>query len=635
MKKWLGLFMPYRETLLACVAMLGSIVVLAGLQYVALDQRFRHELQTQARIVAQNTGAALLFDAPADAQEVLSALGASPAVMGAQLLRADGSGFSYYERPARPRGLLSRWAGIETVQAPVSVAGRDIGTLVVHAERETIGLDTAKFLAGGLGISAIALGLSFVASRRLRERVRAAQERTRYLALHDALTGLPNRTSFQEALETAVVRAKAGQAQYGLMFVDIDNFKQINDTSGHTGGDRVLCEVARRLRALLRPGDIVARLGGDEFAVLVESDGDASEAAARVARDITQQVPRRIEFEGEHLRVSVSVGVALVPHDARNAGDAMQCADAAMYQAKREGKDAFRFFSAELGAEIRRRAALEADLRSGIESGQFLLHYQPVFDGRGRLAGTEALMRWAHPQRGMVSPAEFIPLAESSGLIVELGLAGLRRVARDIEAWEAAGLQPPPVALNLASAQFRRESHRRRFLATLDELGLVPQRVEFELTETAVFEDTGGRDSILEALRERGYALAIDDFGTGYSSLSYLRRLRCRKLKIDKSFVRDICTSRVAALLVRSIIDVAHALHMRVVAEGVETGAEREKLLSLGCDLLQGYLLARPMPPEAMATLLEQLAPPTRGEIGTEAGDAAKEPPAELTTPAA
>ncbi|HWP20629.1 MAG TPA: EAL domain-containing protein [Burkholderiaceae bacterium] len=635
MKKWLGLFMPYRETLLACVAMLGSIVVLAGLQYVALDQRFRHELQTQARIVAQNTGAALLFDAPADAQEVLSALGASPAVMGAQLLRADGSGFSYYERPARPRGLLSRWAGIETVQAPVSVAGRDIGTLVVHAERETIGLDTAKFLAGGLGISAIALGLSFVASRRLRERVRAAQERTRYLALHDALTGLPNRTSFQEALETAVVRAKAGQAQYGLMFVDIDNFKQINDTSGHTGGDRVLCEVARRLRALLRPGDIVARLGGDEFAVLVESDGDASEAAARVARDITQQVPRRIEFEGEHLRVSVSVGVALVPHDARNAGDAMQCADAAMYQAKREGKDAFRFFSAELGAEIRRRAALEADLRSGIESGQFLLHYQPVFDGRGRLAGTEALMRWAHPQRGMVSPAEFIPLAESSGLIVELGLAGLRRVARDIEAWEAAGLQPPPVALNLASAQFRRESHRRRFLAALDELGLVPQRVEFELTETAVFEDTGGRDSILEALRERGYALAIDDFGTGYSSLSYLRRLRCRKLKIDKSFVRDICTSRVAALLVRSIIDVAHALHMRVVAEGVETGAEREKLLSLGCDLLQGYLLARPMPPEAMATLLEQLAPPTRGEIGTEAGDAAKEPPAGLTTPAA
>ena len=624
MKKLLEWLALYRETVLSSVAMVGSIMVLTALQYIGLDRRFHDELMTQARIVSQNTAAALMFDAPSDAREVLDALVASPQVTSALLLRADGSGFAYYERGERERSWWEHGAGVETVRAPVSAGGQVVGTLVLRADRSVIWADVAKFLMGGLGISAIALGLSLIASRRLRARVRAAQERTRYLALHDALTGLLNRASFHDALEAALARANAVHARYALMFIDVDNFKQINDTAGHTGGDRVLCEVGERLRALVRPHDIVARLGGDEFAVLLRTTGDASEAAARVARDVIERVPRHIDFNGETLRVSVSVGIALLPDDARTAEDAMQCADAAMYLAKREGKDGFRFFSAELGAEIRRRAALEADVRAGLEGGQFLLHYQPVFDMQGRLAGMEALMRWQHPHRGMVPPIEFIPLAESTGLIVELGLAALRCVREDLRAWEAAGLRPPRVALNLASTQFRRESQRRRFLEALDELGLTPDRVEFELTETAVFEDVGSPDSVLEALRARGYALAIDDFGTGYSSLSYLRRLRCGKLKIDKSFVRDICQSRVAALLVRSIIDVAHALHMRVVAEGVEQEAEREKLRSLGCDLLQGYLLARPMPREAMARLLQE-----HRRVGGEQGA-----PGALTSPA-
>ncbi|AKJ26991.1 putative bifunctional diguanylate cyclase/phosphodiesterase [Caldimonas brevitalea] len=594
----------HRDVLIACIAMLVSVLLLTVVQYLELDARFRAEMSTQAKIVGQNSGAALVFDTVPDAQEVLLTLDAAPDVVSAELLRQNGSVLSSYRRKSAEPGWLGRLAGRATVAHDVTVSGARVGRLVVEGDRTSILHDLIKFGAAAACTIGIALLLSSFVSRGLRQRVQAAQERTRYLALHDALTGLPNRASFQERLDEAAQRAVAGAAQQAVMFIDVDNFKQINDLNGHGGGDRVLREVAERLQKLVRPGDVVARIGGDEFAVLLEAPVQPAEAAARVATDIVERVPRPIDFDGENLRVSVSVGIALLPRDARNADDAMQCADAAMYQAKREGKDAFRFFSSALGEEIRRRSSLEADLRVAIGEGQLVLHYQPIFDATGRAVGMEGLMRWRHPQRGWVMPGDFIPLAESTGLIVELGLAGLRRVRADLDEWRRQGWAPPRIALNLASTQFKRETHRQRFLAMLKELGLTPEEIEFELTESTVFEDITSPDSVLESLRSRGFRLAIDDFGTGYSSLSYLRRLKCGKLKIDKAFVRDICTSQEAALLIRSIIDVAHALEMQVVAEGVETEDERAKLLSLDCDLLQGYLMAKPMAPEGVRQLL-------------------------------
>ena len=609
----------HRDVWIACGAMLLAVFLLTAVQYVALDDRFRLEMRTQARIVGQNTSAALIFNAPSDAFEVLAALQVAPQVVRADLVRPDGSAFASYRHPRPDDGWLQRWAGLETVQHPITAGGQTVGRLIVQADRSGILRDLAKFWAGGVAVMAIALVLSGFVSRGLRATVRAAQERNRYLALHDALTGLPNRAAFQDALAGAIERSTRQGGQQALMFVDVDNFKQINDATGHGGGDRVLREVGERLQRIVRPGDMVARIGGDEFAVLIESPSHPVAAATRVANDLVEQVPQAIDFEGETLRVSVSVGIALLPRDARTADDAMQCADAAMYQAKREGKDAYRFFSAELGEEIRRRSVMEAELRVAISAGQLQLHYQPVYDGAGRIAGMEALARWQHPVRGLVPPNEFIPLAETTGLIVDLGLEALRLLRRDIDAWRAQGRAVPRVALNLASTQFRRDAHRRRFLQALRGHALTPREVEFELTETAVFEDVGSPDSVLRALRRDGYQLAIDDFGTGYSSLSFLRQLKCPKLKIDRMFVRDIAHSEEAVLLIRAIIEVAHALGMEVVAEGVETEIERAKLLSLGCDLLQGFLLSRPLPPGAVQPLLPAAQPASATGVTTPA----------------
>ncbi|MCW7536640.1 EAL domain-containing protein [Aquabacterium sp. A7-Y] len=596
-----------RDGLIAGAAMLLSIILLTGMQFLSLDERLRTELRTQAQIVGQNTSAALVFNAVSDAEEVLLALQAAPSVTGARLLRNDGSVFASYRRPASERGWMVDLLSPADIEHKITVNGAVVGRLEVQAERGSVLRDLFKFWSGGMCIMAIALALSWFVSRGLRASVRAAEARTRYLALHDELTGLPNRAAFLGTLQRAATRSLRQGIGHAVMFLDIDNFKQINDINGHGGGDQVLREVARRLQALLRQGDMVARIGGDEFAVLLEAPEHAAEAAARIAAAIVERVPAPMEVDGETLRASVSVGIALLPNDARSAEDGMQCADVAMYQAKREGKDAFRFYSSELAEEIRRRSSLEADLRVALVEGQLLLHYQPVFDAQGRAVAMEGLMRWRHPARGWVMPGEFIPLAESSGLIVALGEAALRRVRADLDEWRRAGWTAPPIALNLASQQFKRETHRQRFLAMLPELGLTPEQLEFELTESAVFDDITSPDSVLAALRQRGFRLALDDFGTGYSSLSYLRRLQCGKLKIDKSFVRDICTSQEAALLIRSIIDVAHALGMQVVAEGVETEDERTKLLALNCDLLQGYLLARPLAPEAVMQRLSQL----------------------------
>jgi len=616
---WTGLqrlFDRHREAMLAIGALLTFALLLTGVQYLSLSERFREDLQTQVNLVARTASAAVVFDNREDATEILDAFEDAPEVTTATLRLPSGRALSSYRRMRDADSWLQRIAGQEEVSAPVQANQVVVAQLLVQASRQSIWIDLLRFVGVAAGLLVAAMGLAWLGSHRLRANVREAERRTRYLALNDALTDLPNRESFRLSLERAVQRCQRPGQGLALLFIDLDNFKQINDNHGHAAGDLVLQTVAERLRNLQRPGDTVARLAGDEFAMLLAAPVDET-LARLVAGQVVQAVPQPIAREDEWLRISVSVGVTLVPRDASTPAEAMQCADAAMYHAKRQGKDGLQLFSPEIGEAVRSRLRLEQDLREALAAGELELAYQPLFDAQGRLTSVEALSRWRHAQRGWISPAEFIPVAESSGLIVELGLHALRVLRRDLDACHAAGLRCPPVALNLSSRQCRRAHHREQFLQTLQDLNLGPATLEFELTESSVFEDLDKPDSIVMTLLSLGYVLAIDDFGTGYSSLAYLRRMRCRKLKIDRLFVNGLAESPDGRLLVDSIIRVAHAMHMLVVAEGVETEADRQCLVEMGCDAFQGFGLSRPLRPDQMQELLRRHAHGERVQVQT------------------
>jgi diguanylate cyclase (GGDEF)-like protein len=579
-----------QDVLTAALAMLLVAFALAGIEYVQLSERQIVSLSTQARLIARTASAAVLFDAPADAADILQAFDAAPSVLGAQLLRADGRALARYQHAPAPRDWLDEHGGTLDVDVDVMANGKAVGRLQLTALCSPVWRTLLNVMASVLGIMFIALVFTRMASRGRR----AAHERLRHLAHHDALTGVANRAAFTTVLERTLAQAGDGDSAAALLCIDLDNFKQVNDADGHAAGDRVLVAIARSLQALVRPGDQVARLGGDEFAVLMAAPVDDDAVHQLAARLVAELPAAAAAVTGSH-HVSVSVGTAALPRDAAALEEAMHCADLAMYQAKRNGKDSFAAFSPAMGETRRRSLALEHDLRHALAEGALELAYQPIFDRQGRLASFEALARWRHPQRGLVPPVAFIPVAEESGLVGELGLANLAQLRRDLDAWTARGLQPPRVALNLSSREFRREAHHTRFLAELQRLALSPAELEFELTESSVFEDLDSPSSILPRLRELGYVLAIDDFGTGYSSLGYLRRMKCQKLKIDRVFIAGIGQGHDAAVLVEALIRVAHPMQMTVVAEGVEWPEDHARLLAMGCDLFQGFGLARPL----------------------------------------
>ena len=606
------------EGLLAAAAMLLLVMALTVLQYGALRERLREELLTQAEIVGRTANAAVLFDSEGDAREILASLSGSPLVRSARLFRADRTSLAGYHRATEPPHWWARYVGLEEVEHTIVANGMAVGRLQMSADLTGVWTALFKFVGGAVAVMAVALALATAVSRRLRAKVRESEARTRFLASHDALTGLPNRNTFQALMHHARAHWDRNSRTDALLFVDLDNFKQINDRMGHAAGDAVLKVVAHRLRDTVREGDVVARLAGDEFALLLESVN--ANVATRVADELVRKVPMPMKVEGNELRVSVSIGVALLPADARTPEEAMRCADAAMYQAKRTGKDGYHFYSSQLGEAMKARLTLETDLRAGIPRGEISLAYQPIFDSHGRLVSFEALSRWHRPGQGEVPPTEFVPVAESSELIVPLGLSVLRQLRADLDAWQRAGLEVPTVALNLSSRQFRRDAHRQSYLDALRELSLGPATVEFELTESNVFEDMDSPHSVVVALQSLGYPLAIDDFGTGYSSLGYLRRMRCRKLKIDRLFIKGVSGSEEASMLVQSMIDVAHALQMQVVAEGIETERDHAHLRALGCDYYQGFGLAKPLMPEDAAALMRRQAAGERASIGCRDG---------------
>lgn len=442
-----------------------------------------------------------------------------------------------------------------------------------------------------------------------------AQRRIRFLAYHDSLTGLANRQMFREMLDHTLARSQRTGSRCALLYLDLDRLKRINDSYGHTLGDQILREVASRLLASIRSADlvahddslheeVVARLGGDEFTVLL-TDLSRAEDAARVAARICAELGRPLQVTHVELVVTASIGIAIFPDNGADPETLLRHADMAMYAAKQRGRNTYEFFTEAMQQQAVERLSLEQDLARALESGQFSLHYQPQVDASsGRIVSAEALLRWEHPERGMVSPVQFIPVAEETGLIVPLGEWVVLTACRQMAEWRQAGLPVVPVAVNLSAHNFRSDSLLTSIAHALESTGLPSSYLHVELTESAVMQEPAAAMKTLGALKAIGLKLSIDDFGTGYSSLSTLKQFPIDLLKIDRSFVRDLPEDGSSASIVEAILALANALGLGVVAEGVETTAQRDFLCSRRCGLMQGYLFSKPLPADGFARLL-------------------------------
>ncbi len=435
---------------------------------------------------------------------------------------------------------------------------------------------------------------------------KASFEQIKHLAHYDALTNLPNRTLLVERLESAIASAERSSKKLAVLFLDLDRFKNINDSLGHFAGDLLLQAVAKRLQRCVRATDTVARLGGDEFVVIltgIKSAGDAAHVAQKMLESMMEPVP----IEGKEIVTSPSIGISVYPEDGRSHTALIKNADAAMYHAKDQGRGNFQFFTENMNTKALEQLSFESDLKMAMKRGEFFLHYQPQVDlSSGKIVGIEALLRWLHPDRGPVPPAVFIPIAEECGAIAAIGEWVIRAACRQNKAWLDAGLSAVPVAVNLSAIQFRQKNIVGTIAGILEETGLPPRLLELEMTEGIIMHDADSTIKTLRAIKDIGLRLSIDDFGTGYSSLSYLKRFPIDKLKIDRSFVGDIAASSDDAAIIRTIITMGHSLRLTVIAEGVETAEQVAFLKQEGCDQIQGYYCGRPVPARELEALLDQ-----------------------------
>jgi diguanylate cyclase (GGDEF)-like protein len=423
------------------------------------------------------------------------------------------------------------------------------------------------------------------------------------LAYYDTLTGLPNRTLFEDRLEQAVAVAQRGGRKLGILFVAIDQLQKIN-TLGHLAADNVIKEAAGRLRSCVTERDTVARFGGNEFALMLTRI-QGTNAVTEIIGSVREAMKASFNPDGQQLFATASIGVSLFPHDGEQSHVLLKNAGAALYRAKKAGGDHYRFYTADMHAKASKQFALETSLRQAIDNEELLLHYQPcaAVDSQ-KITGVEALVRWRHPQLGLVSPAEFIPLAEDTGLILPLGEWVLRTACRQNREWQNRGFPPVRVAVNISARQFKQPHLAETVLQILAETGLAPEYLELELTESSIMDNADSAIAVLTGLKKEGITISIDDFGTGFSSLSYLKRLPIDALKIDQSFVRDLTTDPADAALVMAIVTLAHNLRLRVIAEGVETEEQLRFLHLLRCDEVQGYLFSKPLPAEELEQVL-------------------------------
>jgi len=443
-----------------------------------------------------------------------------------------------------------------------------------------------------------------------------AEEQIRRLAYSDSLTGIPNRQAFLETLERELQRSRIGNKKFAVLFMDLDAFKRINDTLGHNAGDALLKMVSERLRDTTRPSDLVARgdgtastklarLGGDEFTILIP-DLERVEHALNVAHRVKEAMRRPFLIEGNEIFVTASIGISLFPEDGDDCGSLLKFADTAMYHAKNCGKNNAKLYSSSLTMQIMSHVKLEVGLRKALQNDELYLVYQPQRNVRtSEIVGVEALVRWKHPERGLVPPTEFIPLAEETGLIVPIGEWVLRTACQQARAWQLRAKRTLRIAVNLSAKQFKDENLSQIVLSALHDTGLEPRLLELELTEGTLMDDARATMATLEQLRGIGVYLSIDDFGTGYSSMNYLKRFDVRALKIDRSFIAGLPQDSENAAITRAIIAMAHGLKMVVVAEGVETGEQLLLLEEYGCDMVQGYYLGYPSSADEIGAMLQ------------------------------
>jgi len=486
-----------------------------------------------------------------------------------------------------------------------SVANLTSGQVAAELERMQDGSKRAtRYLLASGGAALFALMLGSVLFYRDMRRAEIARDRGKeqihHLAHHDTLTGLPNRALFALELERALARVGRGE-KIALLYLDLDHFKRVNDMLGHSVGDELLRQAADRLRDCVRETDVIARLGGDEFAVLATALNRPSDAATLAAR-IDEAFKPSFSLNGNQAVVGVSIGIAIAPDDAGDQEELVKKADLALYDAKASGRGSYHFYKEELDVRMKARHQVEADLRAALAAEQFELYYQPIVDLQsGEVKCCEALLRWRHPTRGMVSPADFIPVAEECGLIGPLGEWALRQACAAAAGWP----KHIAVAVNLSPAQVKTDTLVLQVTAALGASGLAPGRLELEITESVLMQDTFETLATLHRLRELGVRIAMDDFGTGYSSLSYLRTFPFDKIKIDKSFIDQISDKEDCVTIVQAVTTMAQRLSMKTVAEGVETDDQRRKVSELGCTEMQGYLISRPRPVEELMELLQ------------------------------
>ena len=532
-------------------------------------------------------------------------IAASKGLVVSELSRRDK--FSAFHGKIVNRDLLASYVPVRSSDtAPIEgvlEVYTDVTDLVASIKKQAI-MVTAT-VAGVLATLYIIL---FFIVRHADRIIKRQYEQIRHQATYDGLTGLPNRILFHEMLAHAMARTRRTEKLLAVMFIDLDGFKNINDTLGHKYGDILLKEIALRLTAALRKDDLVARQGGDEFIILVQ-DLAVVQSIVHIAEKILAAVSETVIADGHAMHVTASIGITVFPFDDVEIDHLLRDADIAMYHAKEAGKNNFRFYAAEMNALIRERLEIENGLHHALERNELVLHYQPQVDiGSGKIFAVEALLRWAHPEKGLIPPGKFIPVAEESNLIVAIGEWVLRTACKQNKAWQDAGLPHVRMAVNLSARQFRQHGLVAVVAEAMEDAGLAlhSDNLELEVTESMIMKNIGETITTLNKLHEMGVSLSVDDFGTGHSSLTYLKRFPIHTLKIDKSFVDDITSDPDSAAIAATIIALGHSLKLNVIAEGVETAEQLAFLREMKCDEMQGYYFSRPIPAEELERLLRE-----------------------------
>ena len=600
-----------------------TVALLMAYQFVSDRNQLEEELRTEAMIIGASSSAALLFEDQSAAKEILTTIRLTPRILGGALYRADGKLFAsendihgvFPEKidPFNPNNpaemeierdpdLFSGLVREEVFQQAVPV-----GTLLLHVTYRSLYWRMAEYALGVVLIVAFGFLLAHRFTLTLRKRMAFTEGQLEHMALYDRVTDLPNRRYFEHELRKAIARIKREGKDGALFYFDVDDFKKVNDLCGHQAGDDVLRMIAERIKKTVRSGDVVARVGGDEFAVILFGVG-TPENAVVVADNMIRVVADPFPTEPTPSHVGLSIGVTMIPVDSDDSETLLRCSDMAMYVAKSLGKNRYQFYSEDINSRVQSQLEIEVALREALklDSSGLWVAYQPqVCAKTGRLMGVEALIRWTLESGKSVSPGEFIPVAENTGLIIELGKWVLTRVCRDLAELRGLGIEIPKVAINVSPRQLTRGYNIvGEICQTLVGFGERIGRFQFEVTENALMDDSGA--DVLDAFRDAGFSLAIDDFGSGYSSLGYLKRFQVSVLKIDQQFVKRLPDDTEDAAIVSAVIQMAKALGITVVAEGVETEAQSAFLSEHGCDILQGYLISRPIAPQQLIEFIRK-----------------------------